>query len=278
MVLIVLGTVPVALADNVRLSVNTTGLGAALELVPPGRGLGCTTTRCDYEFARGTMVAVTARPIAPASFARWRGLCHDSTSATCRVLMSQDRALTGRFSPVALYTGTYSRYEGTVSVNPPGSSCGAGCWAYPYATRVTVTAEPASNRAFGGWFGPPCAPAAGNVCGVSLFDNVDALARFPCTGSGECIGQTQQPIERYVSTSVTVIGPGSVQIGRERCTPAVPCRLDIKRGSVVTMRADGSRFTRWSGSCAGTSQRCQMSALRDANGKLPNVIARFRPA
>jgi Divergent InlB B-repeat domain len=272
--LVVLIGAPSALADNVQLSVNSTGLGAALVLRPTGQMLSCTGTRCSYEFARDTRVSVTARP---SSFARWREACTHA-APTCVVALDRNRSLTARFTPVALYIASPSRDAGSVNVDPPvRSRCGSGCWAYPYATQVTVKAEAAPKHAFTGWSGLPCGPVAANVCSVSLLDNTDVIPQFKCTGTGEedCTGQAASPIEREVITKVRVVGgKGSVQMNGSSCRRT--CSLPIRRGTVVVLRADRTGFKSWSGSCSGKSPLCQLAAFRDARGRLPQVTATFK--
>jgi hypothetical protein len=280
-VLIVLSGAPSALADNVRLSVDSTGLGAAVEFAPTGRLAGCGNTRCDYEFERGTTVYVTARPKAPSLFARWRGACTDA-APTCVVMLDQNKSLTARFTPVGLYMTIPSRYEGSVTVDPASNArCGPNCRAYPYGTQVAVRADAFENHVFRGWLGPSCGPVTGNVCRITLFQNADVTARFDCTGTGEedCLGEISQPIEREVLTTVKVVGGGgrgSVQINGKRCSGR--CELKIKRGSVVALRADsgGSQFVGFSGACTSASTRCQLAAFRDARGDFPLVTATFR--
>ncbi len=280
-VLIVLSGAPSALADNVNLSVDSTGLGAAVELAPTGRLVGCTGTRCSYEFARATTVYVAARPKAPSSFALWRGACTNAVP-TCVVVLDQSKSLTARFTPVALYRTIPSKYEGSVTMNPAGDSrCGPNCTAYPYGTQVSIRADAFANHVFRGWSGPTCGPVTGNVCRVTLFQNADVTAKFACTGTGEedCLGEIRQPIEREVLTTVKVVdgsGRGSVQINGKRCSNR--CELKIKRGSVVTLRAatGGSQFGGFSGACTSASTQCQLTAFRDARGKLPKVTATFR--
>jgi hypothetical protein len=276
---IVLLAAPAACADNVQLSVYSSGVGAALNLAPTGRELGCEGARCSYEYPRFATVTVTARPKAPTRFARWLGACSDSARA-CRVVLDESKAVTARFSPVALTTGRFSSFVGGVFVNPAGRPlCGLGCQLYPYATEVTVTARPAGGRAFRGWTGPPCSDSsASDTCVVTMYDNVDAVPRFECTGSGEedCVDQASDPIERMVQVTITVRGSGTVLFGGERCSGT--CRQKIERGRVISLLASptGSSFGSWTGACRGASPRCQMAAFRDARGRPPSVIARFR--
>jgi hypothetical protein len=270
--LILVGGVPIANADNVQLGLQTTGVGASVQLNPPGRLLGCKGQSCYYEFARGTVVTATATPTARASsLARWLGACSHS-SPTCVVQLDQNKGLTARFSPVSLYA--YPSGSGSVSVAPQGRSCDAGCWTYPYGSAVTITAQPAANYAFGGWSGY-CSSVRGTACNVRLWDNVETSAAFNCTTN---ICQTRQPIVRTVQTTVTVQGQGSVLVNSRTCTGAregASCRYEFQRGAPLVLVARGSGFAGWSGSCRGRSPRCQFDTFRDPSGKLPKVFARF---
>jgi len=60
------------------------------------------------------------------------------------------RKVTARYTPVQIFADEPSG-QGTVTPNPVGTACGPACWAYPYASAVTVTAAPAEGWAFRRW-------------------------------------------------------------------------------------------------------------------------------
>jgi hypothetical protein len=114
-VLALLAAAPSAAADTVSLGLDTTGIGASVQLDPTGTLTRCAGQRCFYDFPRGTAVTVTATPNAQGSrFARWLGACGDA-SRTCVVTLDQSKTLVARFSPVALYVDRQSG-RGSVSV------------------------------------------------------------------------------------------------------------------------------------------------------------------
>ncbi len=67
------------------------------------------------------------------------------------------------------------------------------------------------------------------------------------------------PIDGFQPFSVTVRGPGGVRISASNqvCTQEVPCRIEVAKGAVVTLTAQGdverhADFVGWSGCAAGT--------------------------
>jgi hypothetical protein len=275
-VLIVLSTVAVAAADNVQIGVRATGNGAAVQLMPNGRFLSCNGARCFYEFARGTTVNVTATPTVTGSrFVRWTEGCSNAVP-TCTLLLDANKLLTARFSPVALYTDQVT--DGSVSLSPFGrTGCGSLCWLYDYGAVVTISAQPATDYEFRGWWSS-CRGQRSSVCKLEANEPIEALPIFGCTAEA-CA--SRQPIVRVVRTTITVNGRGSVRVNGETCsgpTGRSPCRYDFRRGLPLVLLANGSSspFRGWSGACRTRAPRCQFAAFQDPYGKPPRVTADFR--
>lgn len=252
------------------LKLAATGTGATVQAAPTGRLLGCSGVTCTYEYTTGTPVVLTAVSTVPgASLATWLGGCTGATPS-CSLVVSGQRAVTARFTPVQIYADQQTG-KGGVSISPPAASCGFRCWSVPYGTQVTLTASAAAGYAFKSWSGA-CANVRVAGCLLNAHSTVITSPNFDCTGDVCSIGQ---PITHEVKTVVRVQGRGYVQVNGKDCRGA--CTLTFKRGKTIVLRAygTGGRFAGWSGSCAGTAARCQFLAFKDARGQPPAVNAVF---
>src|SRR3954451_2374572 len=115
---------------DVSIGLRTTGVGAAVQMLPTGRFTSCNSSGfCFYHFAPGT--TVTLQAVASANggtFSRWLGACAGSGSV-CTVTLDVNKSATARFSPVQLFMDEQAG-RGAVSVSPVGRSCGSLCWEY----------------------------------------------------------------------------------------------------------------------------------------------------
>ncbi len=131
------------------LTVNTSGQGR-VSSAPVGIDCG---GDCTEAYQQGSSVTLTATAAdATWAFAGWSGAC--TGSGGCVVSMSQARAVTATFNPVAQLLSVALSGSGTVTSAPAGINCGADCSeAYASGTVVTLTATPAATWSFGGWSG-----------------------------------------------------------------------------------------------------------------------------
>jgi hypothetical protein len=126
---------------------------------------------CSGSYADGTLVTLTATPVAGNSFTSWSGACAafgNALSAT--VTMSEARTCGATFASVAAPT-----FPLTVTVSGNGSvsdnfgliGCGAACSGnYADGTLVTLTAAPNFGYVLNSWSGA-CA-AFGNALSATL--------------------------------------------------------------------------------------------------------------
>ena len=154
--------------------------------------------------------------------------------------MSEARNVTTGFT--ALYTLTVTKSgsgTGTVTSDVGAIGCGASCTDdYDDGTVVTLTAAATSGSAFTGWTGA-------------------------CTGTSTCVVTMSQA--RNVTATFTALytltvtksgsGGGTVSSDLGAISCGVGCSADYEDGAIVTLTATpapGSRFTGWTGACAGT--------------------------
>jgi hypothetical protein len=256
------------------LRVTVTGAGGAVELTPPGVGRRCAGATCDYLMPAGKLVTLNAATtLAGVSLARWVDQpC--GRRATCSVQMDGFQRVTARFTPVQIFADEPSG-SGTVTPNPVGTACGPACWAYPYASEVTVTATPADGWMFRRWYGA-CASVAGPSCHFNrVLANVGTSAGFDCAA----VCTIPQRVRQAVRVNVNVAGAGAVTVfgaGVTR-TCSASCVFAYWRGTMLSARARslGGSWGGWSGACAGPGWRCQTAAFKDLAGADPVINATF---
>src|ERR1044071_228880 len=91
-------------AEAAVLRVAATGVGADVQLNPPGTLLRCIHSYCDYRYATGSTVTLIAASSDPTgAFVRWRGACTD-VMTTCTVAMAAGKTVAARFTPVRVFT------------------------------------------------------------------------------------------------------------------------------------------------------------------------------
>jgi hypothetical protein len=125
-------TISATFVRQYTVSVSTTGSGS-VGLSPSG-GV----------YDAGTLVTLTAVPVAGASFLGWGGALTGTTSPAT-LLVDGNKSVTASFT--SLYTLTVAtKGKGSVTLSPPGGSYAAG-------TVVTLTASAGSGFTFRGWSG-----------------------------------------------------------------------------------------------------------------------------
>jgi hypothetical protein len=143
-------------------------------------GITCPTD-CRQDYALGTVVSLTAEPVAGSIFAGWNGAGCQGTGG-CSITVAESVTVTATFQPSALtsVTLTVSRLgegSGTVASTPAGVTCGDDCSeSFPLGRVVTLTAVPAAGSRFVGWAGGPC--RGSNPCVLTMSAATAVTATF----------------------------------------------------------------------------------------------------
>lgn len=154
------------------LTVSKTGVGSGIVMSSP-IGIACGLA-CSYGYSSGTVVTLAATPAGGSMFAGWSGGGCSGTG-TCAVTIDQAQTVFANFNavppppapPEMLTVHNYGTGSGTVTSSPSGITCGSTCsYAFDWATKVTLSATPASGSTFSGWAGT-CS-GTGTSCSVTM--------------------------------------------------------------------------------------------------------------
>src|SRR5262249_49424565 len=140
-------------------------------------GQACTSD-CQLGFAPGAPATLHATVAGPGSlFGGWGGAC--SGSADCALTLGADATVEATFnaSAATVTVNVAITGPGTVTLDPPGSSCGPGCSQYNNGTPVVLTPVPSAGLSFIAWSGGPCDSATA-ACTLTLVDNASVVATF----------------------------------------------------------------------------------------------------
>ncbi len=222
----------------VSLDVTMGGTGSGTITSSPS-GISC-GAMCTAEFAKNTIVTLTAVPATGSMFTSWGGAC-SGTNPTCDVTLADAKNVTATFD-IATYTVTVTRAgAGTGTVSGDGIACGSTCTVnVPHGTMISLAAAPGNLSVFAGWGGACSGTAA---CDVTVTSNTAITANFSLDN---------------LTLFVTLGGNGA---GTVTSAPAgINCGSDCSESYVanqmITLTAapsTGSTFTGWSGGgCSGT--------------------------
>jgi len=202
-------------------------------------GIDCGAT-CSANYASGTAVTLNAAPAAGYLFGGWQGAC--SGTGACVVNMTAAKSVTASFTaaPAQNFTlNVVNGGNGTVTSTPAGISCGSNCFAdFASGIAVTLNAAPATGYLFEGWQG---ACSGTGACVVNMDTPKAVTATF-------VLAKTQ----RYLT--VTKKGSGTVMDTTGRIDCGNTCTANFKKSTRVVLTvtaAEGYKFKRWSGACAG---------------------------
>ncbi len=138
--------------------------------------------------------------------------------------------------------------SGVVRSNPAGIDCGSDCRElFDAASRIVLTATPASGQTFSSWSGDCSGTAAS--CTVAMDRARNVTASFAAT-------QTPQ-----FALTVTLVGAGSVRSDPAGIDCGSTCTANFGAGTTITLVATpgtGQRFAGWSGACSGSTVTCSV--------------------
>ena len=201
------------------LTVNTLGQGAVTQQ-PAG------TT-----FISGTVVRLTAVPVADWTFTGWRGAA-SGTMTTTVVTLDADQVVTATFTELATLTYTLTVTtvgSGTVARVPPGTVMLPASAVYVGGTPVTLTAMAASGWEFTRWQGDVVNAAAATTA-VTM--DADQVITAIFTESAICITGVDLALltrgDIYTDTRVQL----SADIAPDNATRPYTYTVDYGRGTV----------------------------------------------
>jgi hypothetical protein len=229
-----------------QLSVTKSGNGTASVISTPA-GISCGST-CAHSYNYGTSVQLRATPVTGWSFVGWTGGGCSGTD-TCTVSMTQARSVTATFALIRETLNVTKSGKGSVTSSPAGISCGATCaHSYNYGMSVQLYATPPTGWSFARWTGGSCSGTG--ICIVSMTQARTVTATFIARSPASLKVSRSGGGSGVVTSSLSGISCGST------------CSHAYSFGTSVTLTArttSGSAFTGWSGACAGTSAKCQVS-------------------
>ena len=161
------------------LTVIKPGTGAGTVTSAPA-GINCGAT-CNFPYAFGTVVTLTAAPTAGSTFAGWSGGGCSGTG-TCMVTMNAAATVNAQFDlgPQALGITLTGAGAGTVTSAPAGINCPGTCSSnFAPGTVVTLTAAAAAGSTFAGWSGGGCSGTG--TCVVTINAATSVTAQFVVT-------------------------------------------------------------------------------------------------
>jgi hypothetical protein len=124
--------------------------------------------------------------------------------------------------PVALHVGSFDLTvsvtgtgSGSISVNPPGTSCGPNCSSYSFGTVVQVTETPDTGSVFAGWGG---ACSGTGTCNVTMNQDMSVTADFEPSGppapvTGTWAGSWTRPITGLCAFETSSLNWNLTQVG-----------------------------------------------------------------
>jgi hypothetical protein len=274
-----------ATTTGVTLQVAPRGLGS-VSANPPGldsdNQLVSECTRnyaqhaCEWRYARGTTVALTAKPdpAAGRSLASWSTADCPGTG-TCKVVLDDDlTSIVALFTPLRLAVRLSNAEAGTVNTDPPGAGCRGDlhdptpdlCREFPTRTRVTLTAQAKPPHTFKEW-SSGCVVVAPGSCAITVLDEA--------TWVGASFDNDRLPV---LPTTIRVQfrlrkqGDGSGRVTGSDLDCGSQCGARYDYGTPLTLRAvpdSGSFFDGWNDRVC-PSTRCTVPV-----GPITGIAARF---
>ncbi|MFL5901180.1 MAG: InlB B-repeat-containing protein, partial [Solirubrobacterales bacterium] len=227
-----------------------------LEVEVNGEGnVGCTANGgpvegCEAEFEEGTVVTVIAEPEPGSEFLEWRGDCDGTTANECEVEINEAKTIEAVFGleELELEVEIEGSGEGSVECEVefgPTEPCPAS-ESYPFGTEVVLYAEAQEGSQFLEW-GGDCSGEE-PVCELTVEEALAVTATF-------------EP-GPFFALNIEEPGTGEGSVQCEVEGPAEPCEAEYPQGTVVTVIAEaspGSEFTGWGGECdVASGNECEV--------------------
>lgn len=165
------------------LTVSKTGSSTGtINSVPSGISCG---SDCTESYTSGPPVKLTATAASGSTFSSWSG-CDSTSSNTCTVTMSVNKAVAATFTSQTYSLQVSRSGNGSVGSSPSGISCGGDCSeSYTSGTQVTLTATVQPGATLSSWSG--CDSTSTNTCKVAMNANRSVTATFGATQPKERI-------------------------------------------------------------------------------------------
>ena len=224
-----------------RFAVGTTVYN--LSVVKAGDGTGTVTSNptgiacgsvCDYGFAPGTQVTLTA-VASSGTFSGWSGGGCSGNAATCIVTMNAVNTVTATFQQAAPtnYALTVTKTgTGTGTVSGGTINCGSICTASVAAgSAVPLSAAAGANSVFVGWSG---ACSGTSSCNVTMSANQTVTAQFSPSACPTPISGTAHDKNGTVSV-ISPSGAGTCSMNGGN-SAGYSCALSTAPGTIVTLR------------------------------------------
>jgi len=255
-------------------NISGVGLGAVSSspnLASTGQDWTCDTAgdSCGVYMSPGVPVTLTANANSNAIFTTWGGQC--SGNGPCQITTNGVQTVLAVFQPhtvTAVLTGLGSGSV-TSSYGTPACSGGQCVLSLPSSgapASVTLTAVPASNSYFAGWFGAGCSGTG--TCTVSTTQAQTVNAIFQTSQTAITVWVPGTPVlgdggGGTISATGTV-EPSCSVLGTTTCTFHVNTnQLPV----TVTLSAapnSFSAFSSWGGACSGTAP-CTLNITQPTN-------------
>jgi hypothetical protein len=236
-----------------KLTVSKAGSGFGTVTSPVGISCG---SDCEQEYEAGKEVTLTAKASTGSKFSSWSGSGCSGTS-TCKVTMTEAKAVTATFDPFPKKKLTVQKAgsgSGTVTSAPSGIDCRNDCeQEFEEGKVVTLTALsiPGTNSKFAGWSGG--CTGTENPCMVTMNEAKTVTATFTSSG-------TKKLEVQFLGNGTGRVA--SIPIGLN-CTVTCSSNFDKdKEVELVEEETGSSEFVKWGGACSGSGS-CKVTMSED---------------
>lgn len=208
---------------------------------------------CTYTYPLGTVVTLTAVPQPGSTFIGWRGgeQCADTFTLTKNMRCSALFALSPTDTDYTLVVNRIGTGQGSVQSTPEGIDCGTQCASsYSSNTAITLTATPASDSTFVGWYGDACADT------ITLTADTQCAAIFTLLPASQAVPAPAPTLPTAYPLTLTTVGQGVIEINPGAIACETTCYQAYPAGTSVTLTAIPTAehtFLNWTGDCQGTA-------------------------